>query len=72
LECEAHYGFDKKMNVYHASIQMTMCYVHPADEQKRLAIEKFEKIRAEEIISTASAQQSHGVTTKVTSVERMN
>jgi integrase len=56
----------------HASIQMTMRYVHPAAEQKRIAIEKFEKFRAEGIISAAAAQQSQRVPTKVTTVERVN
>ena len=56
----------------HASIQMTMRYVHPAAEQKRLAIEKFERFRAQGIISAAAAQESHGVPTKVTTVERVN
>ena len=53
----------------HTSIQMTMRYVHPAAEQKRLAIEKFEKFRAEGVINAAAAQQSHGVPTKVPTVE---
>jgi len=56
----------------HASIQMTMRYVHPAAEQKRMAIEKFERFRAEGIINAAAAQQSQGVTTKVTTVGRVN
>ncbi len=56
----------------HTSIQMTMRYVHPAAEQKRIAIEKFEKFRAEGIISAAATQQSHRVPTKVTTVERVN
>ena len=58
----------------HASIQMTMRYVHPAAEQKRMAIEKFERFRTEGIISAAAgtAQQSQGVTTKVTTVEHVN
>jgi len=34
----------------HTSIQMTMRYVHPAAEQKRITIEKFEKFRAEGVI----------------------
>jgi integrase len=55
----------------HASIQMTMRYVHPAAEQKRTAIEKFEKFRAEGIIAAVSAKQSQRVTTKVTTVERV-
>jgi integrase len=56
----------------HASIQMTMRYVHPAAEQKRMAIEKFERFRAAGIISAAAALQRQGVTTKVTTVERVN
>jgi len=54
----------------HASIQMTMRYVHPAAEQKRVVIEKFEKFRADEVI--VAANKSHGVLTKVTTVERVN
>jgi hypothetical protein len=50
----------------HASILMTMRYVHPAAEQKRTAMEKFEKFSAEGIISAAALQQSQsGVATKV-------
>lgn len=56
----------------HATIQMTMRYVHPAAEQKRIAIEKFEKFRAEGIISAAIAQQGHAVTTKATTVARVH
>jgi hypothetical protein len=56
----------------HASILMTMRYVHPAAEQKRIAMEKFERFRAEGIISAAAAQQSHGVPTEVTTVEQVN
>jgi integrase len=56
----------------HASIQMTMRYVHPAAEQKRVAIERFEKFRADATIAAAIAQKSQGVTTKVTTVERVN
>jgi integrase len=56
----------------HTSIQMTMRYVHPAAEQKRVAIEKLEKFRAEGVISAAAARQSHRVPTKVTTVERVN
>ena len=56
----------------HASIQMTMRYVYLAAEQKRLAIEKFERFRAKGIISAAPAQQSRGVPTKVTTMERVN
>jgi hypothetical protein len=55
----------------HASIQMTMRYVHPAAEQKRTTMEKFEKFRAEGIIAAATAKRSHAVTTKVTTVEQV-
>ncbi len=55
----------------HASIQMTMRYVHPAAEQKRMAIEKFEKFRAEGIIAAVAAKQSQAVTTKVSTVEQV-
>src|ERR1700719_3309307 len=41
----------------HTTIQMTMRYVHPATEQKRIAIEKFEKFRAEGVINAATARQ---------------
>jgi len=56
----------------HASILMTMRYVHPAAEQKQVAIEKLERFRAEGIIAAAAARQSHGVPTKVTTVEQVN
>jgi integrase len=56
----------------HTSIQMTMRYVHPAAEEKRQAMQKFEKFRAEGIINAAAAIQSHGVPTIVTTVERVN
>ena len=56
----------------HANILMTMRYVHPAAEQKKTAIEKFEKFRAAGIISAATTQRSRGVPTKVTTVERVN
>jgi integrase len=50
----------------HASILMTMRYVHPAAEQKRTAMQKFEKFSAEGIINAAGLQQSQrGVATKV-------
>jgi integrase len=45
----------------HASIVMSAHYVHPATEQKRVAMEKFEKFREEQ-----------GVTTKVATVELVN
>jgi integrase len=56
----------------HTSILMTMRYVHPAAEQKRVTMEKFEKFRSEAIINAAAVQRSHGVPTKVTTVERVN
>jgi integrase len=56
----------------HASILMTMRYVHPAAEQKRMAMEKFEKFRAEGTIAATTLQRSHRVTTKVTTMERIN
>lgn len=56
----------------HASIQMTMPYVHPAAGQKRAAIEKFERFRAAETIAAATARQSQGVTTRVTTMDRVN
>jgi hypothetical protein len=37
-----------------------------------MAIEKFERFRAEGIINAAAAQQSQGVTTKGTTPERIN
>jgi hypothetical protein len=40
-----------------------MRYVHPAAEQKRIAMKKFEKFRAEGVFSAAAARQSHGVPT---------
>jgi uncharacterized protein YoaH (UPF0181 family) len=45
---------------------MTMRYVHPAAEQKKTAVEKFEKFSAEGIISAAALQQRQRVTTRVT------
>ena len=51
---------------------MTMQYVHPAAEQKRLAIEKFEKFRAEGVVNAAAARQGHAVPTKVTTMEQVN
>ena len=51
---------------------MTMRYVHPAAEQKRVAMERFEKFRAEQTIAATTTQQNQGVTTKVTTVELVN
>jgi integrase len=53
----------------HASILMTMRYVHPAAEQKRLVMEKFEKFRAEGIISASVSQRGQAVTTKSTTLQ---
>jgi integrase len=53
----------------HTNIQMTMRYVHPAAEEKRRAIHRFERFRAEAAMS--AAQRSHGVPTKVTTLGRM-
>jgi hypothetical protein len=44
---------------------MTMRYVHPAAEQKKTAMEKFEKFSAAGIISAAAVQQSQRVATKI-------
>ncbi|HEV1993834.1 MAG TPA: site-specific integrase [Candidatus Acidoferrum sp.] len=55
----------------HASIQMTMRYVHPAAEQKRLAIKKFERSSGEGVIKAAAARQSHAAPTEVTTLEHV-
>jgi integrase len=55
----------------HTRIQMTMRYVYRAAEQKRRAIEKIEKFRAEGVINAAAVKQSHGVPTEVATVERL-
>jgi hypothetical protein len=47
-------------------------YVHPAAEEKRKAMHKFEKFRANAVIAAEAAQRSHWVTTKVATVERVN
>jgi hypothetical protein len=49
----------------------SMRVIHPAAEEKQLAMEKFEKFRAEGIINAAGALRSHGVPTKVTTVEQV-
>jgi hypothetical protein len=49
-----------------------MRYVHPAAEQKHLAMRKFEKFSAEGIINAAIAEKSHGVPTEVTTMGRVN
>jgi integrase len=53
----------------HTSVRMTMRYVHPAEEHKREATAKFEKSRMASAIVPAS--RSQGVTTKATTVERV-
>lgn len=53
----------------HTSVQMTMRYVHPAEEHKREAAAKIEKFK---IVSAMElAARSQGVTPKVTTVERV-
>ena len=52
----------------HTSVQMTMRYVHPAEEHKREAVAKIEKFKMASTIELAA--RSQGVTTKVTTVER--
>ncbi len=56
----------------HASILMTMRYVHPAAEQKRIAMEKVEKFQVEGVFGAAAARQGHGVPTEVTTMEQVN
>jgi len=51
---------------------MTMRYVHPVAEQKRVTMEKFEKFRGGAISSAAAVRQNHGVPTIGTAVERVN
>ena len=51
----------------HTSIQMTMRYVHPAEEQKRLAAGKLETFRLNGILD--AVERNQGVTTKVTTVQ---
>jgi integrase len=55
----------------HTTIQMTMRYVHPAAEQKRIVMKKFETFRAEGVIAAATDPKSHAVTTETTTVERV-
>jgi integrase len=55
----------------HTTIQMTMRYVHPAAEQKRIVIDRLEKFRAEGVIAAATAQKGHAVTTETTTMERV-
>jgi hypothetical protein len=56
----------------HSSIRMTMRYVHPVAEQKRVTMEKFEKFRGGAISSAAAVRQNHGAPTIGTAVERVN
>ncbi|MGC2089137.1 MAG: hypothetical protein WA638_06880, partial [Candidatus Acidiferrales bacterium] len=51
----------------HTNIQMTMRYVHPAEEQKRLAAGKLETFRLNGIIE--AIEKSQRVPTKVTTVQ---
>jgi integrase len=53
----------------HTSVQMTMHYVHPAEEHKREAAAKIEKFKTASAIELAD--RSQGVPTKVTTVERV-
>jgi integrase len=53
----------------HTSVQMTMRYVHPAEEHKREAAAKVEKFKTASAIELASRSQK--VTTKVTTVGRV-
>ncbi len=56
----------------HASILMTMRYVHPAADQKCGAIEKYEKFRAEGIINATIREQSNRIPTEITTLGRVN
>ncbi|MGB9337094.1 MAG: tyrosine-type recombinase/integrase, partial [Candidatus Acidiferrales bacterium] len=57
----------------HTSILMTMRYVHPAAEQKRIAIDKLEMFRAQGALAAAAlVEQSQKVPTKVTTVGLVN
>ena len=53
----------------HTSVQITMRYVHPAEEHKREAAAKIEKFKTASAMELAA--RSKGVTTKVTKVERV-
>jgi integrase len=54
----------------HTKIAMTMRYVHPAEEQKRIAAGKLESFRLEGIVQ--AAQKSQALTTIPTTVARVN
>jgi hypothetical protein len=52
---------------------MTMRYVHPAAEQKRMAIDKLEVFRAQGVLASAAlVEQSQKVPTKVTTADLVN
>jgi len=53
----------------HTSVQMTMRYVHPAEEHKREAAAKIEKYKTASASELASRSQA--VTTKVTTGGRV-
>ena len=53
----------------HTSVTMTMRYVHLAEEHKREAAAKIERFKTSSAIELAT--RSHGVTTKVTTVNRV-
>jgi hypothetical protein len=54
----------------HTSIQMTMRYVHSAEEHKREAAGKFERYKASEALRFAAKSQQ--VPTVSTTVDRVN
>jgi integrase len=53
----------------HTNVQMTMQYVHPAEDHKREATAKIEKFKTSSAIELAAASQR--VSTKVTAVEQI-
>jgi site-specific recombinase XerD len=53
----------------HTNVQMTMRYVHPAEEHKREATAKVEKYKTTTVLDLATRSQA--ATTKVTTVERL-
>jgi integrase len=53
----------------HTSVQMTMRYVHPAEEHKRETTAKIERFKTASAMELAA--RSQGVTTKVTTVDRV-
>ena len=54
----------------HTSIQMTMRYVHPAEEHKKEAARKLENYKAAEVLKLA--EKSQRVTTIFTTMPRVN